>query len=453
MSEFKPHYFRIGRDVYADDAAPSEVEKPRRKIEPWLSAIFQSEHFNVLLGSGFTSAIAAAAKTGGVGMEMVKFPEQFAAQIDAHARATAKGMGRGAPNIEDQIRAALALALGLRILGTTDKSAADSGKKLTEAVNGVLKQLLGSILKAEQDLKTVFGNETDEGIAARRILESFLLSCASRAATRERLHLFTTNYDRLIEYGCDLIGLRIVDRFVGTLRPLFRSSRIEVDLHYNPPGIRGEPRYLEGVAKLSKLHGSIDWRFEKARLAREGLPFGAPLTHSGVPENLGDSVMIYPNPAKDLETLEYPYADLFRDFSAALCRPNSALLTYGYGFGDDHINRVIADMLTIPSTHLVIIAYSDDNGRIANFTKKIGKEAQISILLGMHFGHLPTLIENYFPKPAIDTITIREATLKERRGEAGRPAASPAPAIGTEVLDIDFDEPPPPAAATEPPNG
>ena len=56
--------------------------------------------------------------------------------------------------------------------------------------------------------------------------------------------------------------------------------------------------------------------------------------------------MIYPNPAKDIETAYYPYADLFRDFSASLCRPNSSLITYGYGFGDDHINRVIAGRQT-----------------------------------------------------------------------------------------------------------
>lgn len=71
------------------------------------------------------------------------------------------------------------------------------------------------------------------------MLQSFLLSFASRAASRERLHVFTTNYDRLIERGCDDAGLRIIDRFVGTLRPLFRNTRIELDYHYNPPGIRG----------------------------------------------------------------------------------------------------------------------------------------------------------------------------------------------------------------------
>jgi hypothetical protein len=140
--------------------------------------------------------------------------------------------------------------------------------------------------------------------------------------------------------------------------------------------------------------------------------------------------MIYPNPAKDVETLDYPYAELFRDFAAAVCRPNSSLVTYGYGFGDDHVNRVIQDMLTIPSTHLVIIAWDKTNPeeedspanasrtRLINFCRKVGKDAQISLLLGPHFGDLETLVQDYLPKPAIDQITIRKAKLEEQRGEA-----------------------------------
>jgi len=129
------------------------------------------------------------------------------------------------------------------------------------------------------------------------------------------------------------------------------------------------------------------------------------------------TVMVYPNSAKDLETSEYPYAELFRDFSASLCRPNSVLVTYGYGFGDDHINRVIKDMLTIPSTHLVIISYSDTGGRISRFASTVGRSAQISLLIGSHFGDLATLVAHYLPKPAIDLISYRRAEILKNRGQ------------------------------------
>ena len=54
--------------------------------------------------------------------------------------------------------------------------------------------------------------------------------------------------------------------------PIFRSSRLNLDIHYNPPGIRGEPRYLEGVARLTKLHGSVDWVQNEDEIRRIGLP-------------------------------------------------------------------------------------------------------------------------------------------------------------------------------------
>lgn len=90
--------------------------------------------------------------------------------------------------------------------------------------------------------------------------------------------------------------------------------------------------------------------------------------------------MIYPNPDKDRETAEYPYVELFRDFAAAICRPNNTLVTYGYGFGDEHINRVIKDMLTIPSTHLVIISYNDPIGRILDFMTKLVEKHKLLFL-------------------------------------------------------------------------
>ena len=86
-------------------------------------------------------------------------------------------------------------------------------------------------------------------------------------------------------------------------------------------------------------------------------------------------------------------------------------------------------MLTIPSTHLVIISWDKTNPskeddpanasrqRIIKFCQIVGKRAQISLLLGGHFSDLETLVENYLPKPAIDPISIRVTKLKEQRGE------------------------------------
>ena len=425
MIKLQKHIYRCGpRENY--DVCDEDLEqtaKLRREIEPWLTAVFQSEHLSLLLGSGFSCAVALA--SGGEGFDMNKreWECDLKQQVDEHAEASAKACGRASANIEDQLRAAMQLQSGLEVMG--DERAADWRSEIDRQ----MKSLMVSVLESERSI--VIGEAARKEEAEDKLV-SFLLSFASRTATRERLNLLTTNYDRVIEHGCDLAGLHVMDRFVGSLSPVFRASRLNIDIHYNPPGIRGEPRYLEGVVRFTKIHGSIDWRWEEKELRRYGVPFGAPADHPDIAKEPSESVMIYPNPAKDVETLDYPYAELFRDFAAAVCRPNSALITYGYGFGDDHVNRVIKDMLTIPSTHLVIIAWDETNARqtddpanasrqrIIKFCGKAGKSAQISLLLGSHFGDLDNLTQYYLPNPAIDQITIRKTKLEEQRGEGYR---------------------------------
>ncbi len=423
------HIYRCGpnENFNLSDEDLKDTDKFRKHIEPWLTAVFQSEHLSLLLGSGFTSGVASAAGGNAASMTKCEWTSDLdlKEKVDEYAEQIAKVCKRGAANIEDQLRAAMQLEAGLTVMG--DKRAA----LWKTEIDKQLKSFMDSILDSERSILCVGTNNKQD---ADDLLVSFLLSFASRTATRERLNLFTTNYDRLIEYGCDLAGLHVLDRFVGVLSPVFRASRLNIDIHYNPPGMRGEPRYLEGVIRLCKIHGSIDWRWENQELRRYGVPFGAPLDHPDIPKEPAGSVMIYPNPAKDVETLDYPYAELFRDYASAVCRPNSSLVVYGYGFGDDHVNRVIKDMLTIPSTHLVIIARDKtdlDNEdapvnasrqRIVNFCRKVGKRAQISLLLGRHFGDLETLVQNYLPKPAIDQITIRKTKLEEQRGEGYKKA-------------------------------
>ncbi|NLG78562.1 MAG: fibronectin-binding protein (FBP) [Firmicutes bacterium] len=398
-------------------------EKLRERIEPWLTALCQSEHLSLLVGSGLTHAVHRLATGASLpGMNTVDF-KTLGDVIKAEVRRTAKELERGEGNIEDQIRVVNELLRGLQILAATKAHEAQERKHvedLRRELGGALQSFAASILQGEHNLASAPDDKREHAFT---YLVSFLMTFASRSGTRDRLHLFTTNYDRYIEIGADVAGLRLVDRFVGTLAPIFRASRLDVDLHYNPPGIRGEPRYLEGVARFTKLHGSVDWVHCNGEIRRIGLPFGADaiapyLQAPSLKSATALQLMIYPNPAKDVETLFYPYSELFRDFAAAICRPNSTLLCYGYSFGDEHINRIIEDMLTIPSAHLVIISYSDPLGRIMRTYEKLGRGAQVTLLLGDHLGDLKTLVDHYLPKPAIDRTTIRMADLIKARLDA-----------------------------------
>jgi len=385
----------------------------RNRIEPWLTSLFQSEHLSLLVGSGLTHAVHSLATDGpATGMSTLSLTT-YQDVISRAALKASEVAGRKSGNLEDQLRVANELLRGLEILQRDDDANALK-KQLAAGMKGFAKSILASeagILGAKQEKRE----------QAFTTLVTFLMSFASRTGTRDRLNIFTINYDRLIEAGAELAGLHLLDRFLGNLMPIFRSSRLDLDMHYNPPGIRGEPRYLEGVARFTKLHGSVDWVQMDKDIRRIGLPFGATnvapyLCAPGLRGATAYDLMIYPNAAKDRETAGYPYVELFRDLAAAVCRPNSTLVTYGYSFGDEHINRVIRDMLTIPSTHLVVIAYSDAPlGRIMKAYEEWGRSSQVSLLIGPELADLTILTEHYLPKASIDKTTFRMSELLKQR--------------------------------------
>lgn len=396
----------------------------RSRIEPWLTSLFQSEHLSLLAGSGLTHAVHyLAAGKGAAGMGALTL-SNHQTEINQAAEQAADAAGREKGNLEDQLRVANELLRGLEIL----QKAGEAEALRTELQTG-MQDFAKSILSSEEGIATAEEGRREQ---AFNTLVTFLMSFASRTGVRDRLNIFTTNYDRLIEAGAELAGLHLLDRFLGNLMPIFRSSRLDLDMHYNPPGIRGEPRYLEGVARYTKLHGSVDWVQTGKNIRRIGLPFGAQsvepyLQAPGLGGVTAHQLMIYPNAAKDRETADYPYVELFRDLAAAVCRPNSTLVTYGYSFGDEHINRVIRDMLTIPSTHLVVISYDDPLGRIMQTYEEMGRPSQISLLIGPALADLTTLTENYLPKAAIDKTTFRMSELLKQRWGAGQaPMARPA---------------------------
>ncbi|MGL5721265.1 MAG: SIR2 family protein [Brevinema sp.] len=245
-----------------------------------------------------------------------------------------------------------------------------------------------------------------ELIKAIKAFESSVLKCASSAGTEflfrlinrpahfNRPHIFTTNYDRLVEHICEQLHIRIIDRFVGTLSPKFSSDPLNINYHYTPPGIKGEPRYLEQVIHYTKLHGSLDWYEQGEWISRITHPFGQEST-GGDTDN-ASKVLIYPKASKSIETLLFPYSELFRDFQHGICRHNSLLITYGYSFGDSHINSIIESMLRIPSTHLLIIT-RDNNEAITKFQTK----NNVSWMIGEEFTDFSTLNSFILPAPTI----------------------------------------------------
>lgn len=138
-----------------------ESEKIRKEIEPWLTALFQSEHLSLLVGNGLTSAVhMLVAGNTGAGMGLFDL-SIFKKQIDKAMYKSAETTGRGKPNIEDQIRVTNELIKGLEIyintgIRGTKKLKKDLDKLKIEIING-LDNFANAVLKSEKNI--ISGNE------------------------------------------------------------------------------------------------------------------------------------------------------------------------------------------------------------------------------------------------------------------------------------------------------
>ena len=120
------------------------LKELRSRIEPWLTALFQSEHLSLLLGSGLTHAVhylAAHKPAAGMGAVAIS---SYVDEISKAAGDTSDKAGREKGNLEDQLRVTNELLRGLEILG---KSA--EALKLREELGQMLSAFAKSILQSE----------------------------------------------------------------------------------------------------------------------------------------------------------------------------------------------------------------------------------------------------------------------------------------------------------------
>jgi len=195
---------------------------------------------------------------------------------------------------------------------------------------------------------------------------AFLSKLVARDSNLGRTHLFTLNYDTLFEQALELLGIQYFDGFTGRAAARFDPSVYGLDVYYPGEVAEGRVRRFDKFLHFYKLHGSIHW-FEQDGEMRARHPNLAPFksyTAKSPAEKapllvaLADptlSVGILPTANKFAQTLTMPYAHLFRSFQVRLCIPQTFLLILGYGFGDDHVSRIIENALMNPSLVMLVI--------------------------------------------------------------------------------------------------
>jgi len=168
--------------------------------------------------------------------------------------------------------------------------------------------------------------------------------------------VFTTNYDLAVEWSAEALGLHCINGFSGLHDRSFRPSSF--DLGMRNVQARGEARFGTYNLYLGKLHGSVSWVTSPDGVVCE-VPSGSmkgkidAFLASNEPDDW-PGLMIFPGATKFVQTTGFVYGEIVRRFTEFLSRPNTCLLVNGYGFADDHINRLIVSALQNPTLQLII---------------------------------------------------------------------------------------------------
>lgn len=173
-----------------------------------------------------------------------------------------------------------------------------------------------------------------------------LAAWIARAEYRQPLEVFTVNYDLLLETALEQLGITYFDGFTGALRARFRTDLVEA-----APG--EESAWLPAfVTRLWKLHGSVNWLWEKDDSRSEVVRIGESVT-------AGRPAAIYPSDTKYADSRRVPFVVLQDRFRRALREPETLVLIAGYSWGDQHLNEMLFDAATKrPRSEFVAFCYS-----------------------------------------------------------------------------------------------
>jgi hypothetical protein len=172
--------------------------------------------------------------------------------------------------------------------------------------------------------------------------------------------LFTPNYDLLMEQSLEACRVPFFDGFVGSSKPFFDQRAIEED------------KIPVRWSRLWKLHGSVNWRFNKT----------SKTVFRSIGDSDGDELLIHPSHRKYDESRRMPYfvmIDRLRAFLRGNQKP-VALFIIGYSFNDDHLNEAIVESLNANAS---AACFAFQYGELTDYpnAKKLAREtANLSIL-------------------------------------------------------------------------
>lgn len=184
--------------------------------------------------------------------------------------------------------------------------------------------------------------------------ESFLRRLARRSVRRERLKLFTTNYDRCFEHAAQRTGFVVMDGFTLSQPSTFDPMHFSYDI-VRRGSEPDAPDYIENLFQLYKIHGSIDWEYDEASRKINKTP------------GTDRPLLIYPRSTKYELAFAQPYLEMISSFQSAIRQRDTGLLIIGFGFNDNHIAEpILAAIEANLALKVVVISPSLQQQAVAN---------------------------------------------------------------------------------------
>lgn len=174
------------------------------------------------------------------------------------------------------------------------------------------------------------------------------------------LTIITTNYDRLIEYTCEIDGIRVDNLFVGKFISQFSPDESKYSFCKAIYKVKGHSRveYSPKVTIL-KPHGCLSW------YQIDGVVHSIPIIESD------SCLIITPGINKYREGYNEPF-DTHRARANAAIDSALRYIIIGYGFGDDHLETHLLRQINLNKHTLILTrSLSDKAINIAKNCKNV----------------------------------------------------------------------------------
>lgn len=363
----------------------------RQEIDRVLSDIVRSKNLIVLTGLGTSLCV----KDGGGNVKAPTMGVLWQAVQQTYAEAQ-----EGRPTWEEVRQ------IARQPEGNTDIEELLSRAKIAESfeIGDAQEKIRRFIADAERIIREkVDFLEVNEQLPLH---ESFLRRLARRSVRRERLRLFTTNYDRCFEHAAQRTGFVVMDGFTLSQPSTFDPMHFSYDI-VRRGGEADAPDYIENLFQLYKIHGSIDWELDETAGKINKVP------------GTDKPLLIYPRSTKYELAFAQPYLEMISSFQSAIRRRDTGLLVIGFGFNDNHIAEpILAAIETNLALKVVVISpgvreQSGTNGHLSKIAGLIDQgDARLS-MIGATFEDIVPIV------PDVTAMTDLERHIERVRAVRG----------------------------------